>query len=580
MANIPPLDVQDAFLAPVAEIIRRVEIYEADGETPWRQDLWDSWLVEGSVSADQASDERRTFECVLDNTDGDLDPEAGKLWYDKIFKAIYGIELNQKPKELRVIIVEDYESPGEALALKSLLSKAGVTYVHYNPLVSNYKDVEDFDVLVSITSTYTRKLGLLTEAFNRGKSVMTAGLNATAAQLPYIIGGANGNLSTDSGERTFVPASLQDEIVLGWENWNFKGPQSYRKIIAPAAGAQVVAHTSDVTNGLSPGVIRRGELGGSRWLHIMQNKFSESEIPSGLDDAITFMARAMRWLDTYYPRTKWETQLGEFVSDSISDANEFGDLIKVSGRDYVARCMSSKLPAATMHTKDQSIESIVRTHANLSGIKKMNLPVTGIVLDKDTTWEADTDRWTIMKEVATNNNLELYFNAFGYLQMTPYKDPLLSPPALTLTTGLNGNLVSRGASTSANRLFNHVIAVGESSDSSTPPVWAEVKNENPNSPTNIDAIGDRVTRIVSPLITEVQQAIELAKSLLAVSALEEFELNFSSVFFPWVEPGEILEMYDPDSQYWGPDRFLISSISFPLDLGPMSGTAKRVTRVV
>jgi hypothetical protein len=77
----------------------------------------------------------------------------------------------------------------------------------------------------------------------------------------------------------------------------------------------------------------------------------------------------------------------------------------------------------------------------------------------------------------------------------------------------------------------------------------------------------------------VQQAIELAKSLLSVAALEEFELDFSSVLFPWIEPGEIVEMYDPDSEYWGPSRYLLTSLTFPLDLSPMSGKGKRVINV-
>src|SRR5687768_6600705 len=103
MANKPPPSIEEAFLQPVVSIIRRVEIYEYDGKTPWRKDLW-SRLMDGSVSADHDSDERRTFECTLDNHDAELDPEAGNLWYDKVFKVIYGVELNQKPREPKVII--------------------------------------------------------------------------------------------------------------------------------------------------------------------------------------------------------------------------------------------------------------------------------------------------------------------------------------------------------------------------------------------------------------------------------------------------------------------------------------------
>ena len=61
---IVPSAVRRAFLAPTSEIVRRVELYEQDGVTPFEPDLWDEILVDGAVSLDLSSDERRTSEVI------------------------------------------------------------------------------------------------------------------------------------------------------------------------------------------------------------------------------------------------------------------------------------------------------------------------------------------------------------------------------------------------------------------------------------------------------------------------------------------------------------------------------------
>lgn len=581
MANKPHPSIEEAFLQPVVSVIRRVEFYEYDGKTPWRPDLWYR-LLDGSVSADHDADERRTFECTLDNFDTALDPEAGNLWYDKVFKVIYGIELNQEAREPKVVIAEEFDSTGQALAIKGLLAQAGVKYVHYNPLVAVYEDVEDFDILISVSSTHTQKLGLLNEAFAKGKSILTLGVNATSAQLPYIIAGGALDISNDvTGNLTYSKADESHELSVGWNNWNILPPHSYRKINTPASGANIVGYMSDLTNGLSPSIIARAAFGGARWVHLQQSKFDVSvfETSDDRNECAKFLASAVNWLDTFVPQAKWETQLGEFVSDSISFADDAGDTIKVNGRDYTKRCLKSKLPAATAFPKTAKVEDVIKTLALNSGISKFKLLTTNKTLDIDKTYERDTSRWEIMKDLATANNYELFFDAFGYLTMTEMADPLLTPPTLELTVGPGGNLVRRGKKTSDARLFNHVVVVGESSDSTVPPVYAEAKNENPNSPSNIERLGDRVLVHTTPLVTKVTQAQELANSMLSVAGLEEFEMTWDSVLLPWIEPGEIVEMIEAAADSWGPSRFLISSLNFPFDLGPMSGVGKRITKV-
>lgn len=581
MPSPPSRLIQEKFNASVTRIIRRVEIYHFNGETPWRPDLWPRILVDGSVGIDMNADARRSVDLELDNSDGELDPSTGGLWYDKVLKVFYGIHTDAEKRSPRIIIVEEHQSVGQALALKTLLARAGVSVVHYDPQIDSLDQVEDFDILISISATHTQKLTLLTQAFNQGKSVMTFGVDATTAQLPYIIGASASALSTSPDElREFERLEVADPIMLGWgADWLLNPPHSYRKINAVAPGAVVLANTYDPDNGFSPGIVLRSELGGPLWLHVQQSQFHLAAFDSGTDAFAAFLAAAIKRLDYYVPAPTWEIQIGEYVPDGIEDSDDLAQRIRFIGRDYTKRCLGSKLTKATMFKKDEKIEDVIKTLALNCKIFKINLPVTSKTLGKDMTWERDTDRWSIMKEIALANNYELYFDNEGWLVMREQRDPLTTPPSLVLKTGEDGNIVARSAKTGDSQLKNHVTVVGESSDASVPLVFGEAINNNPNSPSAVDKIGERTENISSPLVTTEAQATALAKTRLSVAALEEFEANFTAIALPWLEVGDVVEFGDPEGSYWGPTRYLITNLNIPLDMGPMTGTAKRVTRV-
>jgi hypothetical protein len=174
----------------------------------------------------------------------------------------------------------------------------------------------------------------------------------------------------------------------------------------------------------------------------------------------------------------------------------------------------------------------------------------------------------------------LFFNAQGYLVLRLALDPVLSPVAYTIQTGpIVGNLTGYTKSVNDTRIYNHILVTGESADQETVPVWAEALNTEPSSPTRISELGDRLYQYTSSFITTTAQAQTVADNFLKIHALEEFNLDFSSITFPWLEAGEIVEFIDPRPSPGQPTRFLLSSITLPLGLGPMSGNAKRVTVV-
>jgi hypothetical protein len=163
--------------------------------------------------------------------------------------------------------------------------------------------------------------------------------------------------------------------------------------------------------------------------------------------------------------------------------------------------------------------------------------------------------------------------------MREFADPNTSPATYTLETGEFGNMTEYQKSMNDSRIYNHIVVTGESADEAIIPVSAQALNTNPDSPTRIAKMGDRVYQYTSAFITTTLQAQDVANKFLKLHALEEFDIDFGSIAFPWLEVGEVVEFIDPRAALGQPDKFLLVSLTLPLGLGPMSGLGKRVSIV-
>lgn len=600
MVAPPPQRVIDAFLNPVTRIHRRIEIYEQDGITPWRSDLWDDIFVSGSgsVSASYGDSERRTFECELNNRDGDLDPVPGKLWYDKVFKVFYGVDLPHDAQSgPSIYIIEESNRPGQAQAFAMALADAGVRNVTFLPNATSLDELEGADIVVSIADQ-SRKGDLLNACHDAGKSVWTfAG---------YYGDGAYGKLfvTTPTGEPPFIPADRSVDFLPTTERYinadtswtvNLGEPQDLIRLLAPGAYGLATIRWHEDGEGEGDGrfidggysvIALPGNLDG-RWVHVALTDFRREAFrntdgrhnPTGWEAFKKFLAATVRWLDTSNVDDYYECQIGEFISTGLGHASESGDTISVSCVDYTRRMQNSKLAAATMFTEKDRLEDVVRNVASNAHIRKFNLPGNGEHIQAEVMFESDTTRWDIVVKLCHEAGYDVFFDGEGRLTMRVMRDPAEDAPTLTLKSGLGGNLVSRQLTSSDAELFNHVIVLGETDNEQGPPIIGEAKNEDPNSPASIQNIGPRVRIETMSTITERPKAQEMARTLLGVSSLEEFELSFSSVFFPWIEPGEVLEYRDETRSHWGATRYMITALDFPLNLEPMSGTGKRIVNV-
>lgn len=361
----------------------------------------------------------------------------------------------------------------------------------------------------------------------------------------------------------------------------------------PTQGAFVAEATTPPTVGTAPAAVVAGVTRLSVWPPTPGNTMVTAAIatsPSGgfwLDlhlpnvdgtEAQKLLKSALDYM-RYFERYKtWEIQLGEFMIDGISEDN-FPDQIKVTGRDLTKKLITSKLSRTSTFPIGTGVEAFVRGQLALAGIPvaKMSFDMGGETFATEVSFEKGTTRWDMIKSTLESFGYEKFFDAFGIFTVRKYLDPTTAPVSQVFGTGPDGNLVSFSKSVNDSRIFNHIIVTGEGlGDDSLLGYFGEAEVLDLSLPTHRDRIGDRVEMIDAPWISSDDEANVLALQRLRISALESYELSFASIYYSWLEGGTIVQINDPDAFDFEPDRFLMDSISFPFDLGPMSATGKRV----
>lgn len=287
----------------------------------------------------------------------------------------------------------------------------------------------------------------------------------------------------------------------------------------------------------------------------------------------------IRYYDGDGERQAWEMQVGEFMIDRINP-RRFPKTVVVTVRDYAKKCLVSQLKASLSFPAGTPCEDIIRALAANCGVTKFLLPTTGRTFDSTVVFPRGTQRWNVMSQIADSIGYELYFRGDGYLAMRPYSDPTTSPVAWSYTSGqAQSSLIDYDKSSNDSRLKNHIIVVGATTtiDNFSSTVFAEAINDDPSSPTRVDRIGDRTDIIESDFFTTDEDAQLFADTRLAVAGLEEYEVNFSGLVLPWLEPSDIIDIEDGSNSDFIPRRFLLANYSLQLGLGAMDGVGRRVT---
>lgn len=564
MSTPPPPSALDAIDGGFGRVTRRVEITEQDGETPYYPEGDpDSpiYATAGGVSVSSSATERRVLSNLVIASDAPLRIGEDHFWYDKVVKVFRGLEYEPRRSTPRISI---YSAASEAAAFdaQKIFSRLGYSWVDVS-LYDTLNNLNEHDIIVGYAPT-----GILTKtsdfqtAYDNGKSVITISAQATSAHVPLL--------------DTVIAAA---PAILGIDPTGTDSPLfgTYSIEAAPSATVTVPASTTasaiPVAAYLVGGVrrptvvLQRNETGG-KWLHI--------HLPSLGPEALKLLRAGVKWLYGYTSVMSWETQIGEFMVDGAKE-KDFPRTIEVSGRDYTSKCMASRITSAMSFPEGTLLRDFVVALADNSGITKFKIPPIVAVTGSVVTVDRGTERWNIMSEAANALNHDLYFDEEGFLVMEPYSDPSLSITVADFQTGADGNMASFEKSINSSRIYNHVVVFGDPGEGENRlPFFGEAINTNPNSPTNIDEIGDRTYTYASTFFTSDEQCQAYAETLLQHNSLETYELNFTSIAYPWLTAGKVANVFMPDQLSGVPTRFLLDSIDLSMALGPMSLSGKRV----
>lgn len=568
-ANYPPPEAIARFLAPTTRHTRRIELYEQDAVTRWSRDTT-LRLKSGGVTIDGDRDERRTLDIVLDNSDNTLQNAPGELWYDKVVKVFRGVHLNKATRVPRILVLADKTGQEETSeSFRQAAVSSGFGNVQVNTLVSTWDVVSQYDIIVGLANATSTQVDLLTQAYRSGKSVFVMD-SVAVAWIPKTF--TNYISFVNSFTPNIAPSVNQpNQVAQGWEQFSMTSEATTTVYNVTQDNWTAVGTTSG-SNFTRIGTAEDAARGGKAVAIFPVIDYQQYDEP----EFVAFIASALMWLNPLVEVEYWETQVGEFMIDRITEPH-FPHEVRITGRDYAKKCKASKFTQATQFDPGYNLESLISQLASNAGIQKRQLPATDVVVGRTFYFDRGVSRWDAMKEIATAYNYDLFFNAQGYLVLKKFSDPSTDAPVFYIQTGKDGQIASYEKSTSDARLYNHVLVTGESSDSDVLPVWATAVNDDPRSPSRRSEIGDRLYEYTSSFITTTAQAQSVADSFLAVHSLEEFELNFETLMLPWMEAGELIGFIDPRPAKGDPTVFLLTNLTIPLALGPMGGTARRVT---
>lgn len=557
----PSQAVVNAIEAGVTRVTRRVMLFENDGVTPFypngsEEDVFR--LVSGNVSIDGSRTERRALDLTLDNTDNKLRPSSNGMWYDKIIRPYRGVRYSMLETPPSVLIIEG--SSADAQNFRGILFRLGFRTVDIKLTATSLSDLSGYDMIAALGGANAiSKSALLKQAYIAGFNIFTQGVKNSAAEIPFFAATAN-----VTGIISITPTSYDTPVAGGWateaEN-NTTAGVGATVLTGSAQGVSTSLHASTTIWSAS-----LQETLNARWFNYMPSVFN--------GQARNLLNKAMKWLWGYTPYAEWETPLGDFLIDNMKTQN-YPNTLSLSGRDQTKKLLGSKLQRTETFEAGTPIAYMIRAMAANAGITKVRYNLTADVLPKAVTIARTTERFNAMQQAADYINKDLFFDVDGYLDLTNRADPTLGSPVASFKTGKrDGNLVGFDRSTSDARIYNRVVVTGTNADGLE--YYGEAVNDNPNSPTSIQRLGDRTYFYTSNLAISSDWCQQYAQKLLGQVAFEQYELGFSSIVYPWLDANIVIDFQDPDNLASDPTRFLMDTMNVPLQLEPMSATGKRV----
>jgi hypothetical protein len=570
-------DVVSALLAGKTQVTRRVEIYESDGVTPHKAGK-NPRLVSGSVAVNQSSTARRTLDCVLDNSDGLLDHNPhGGFWYDKIIKVFRGVRyvnLKFKPK----IGTLGFSWGTNNRTVSKYLARLGIVDYEVVQLDVTQSIPGDVDILVawSNTANFSATIAqILLASYQQGFNILTVNNYATSATVP-LIGTTQVRANStvwNVTPRTDRDIPFTDRLPKAFTATGVNGETEPTSV---STGSVYAATATDGATTIYPVIFQRGAHG-ARWVHYHPTMTDNITPQSSYSRMMMLLGGIVDWLYSYGDERIWETQVGEFMLNNISQPR-FPAQITISGVDYSKKLDLDKLSSPIAWEAGTDIDTIIKGLIIGAGVTKYRINTNRNDTAIKHSYDRDTPITDILEDLRKAYDFEWYFDRYGYFVAREPLDPTTSPISLELEGGIGGNLVDFDRQSDDSELRNKITVVGEDSKGNQAFVYT-AENADPNNPASTKRIGIRSMTIVSKTITSTAGCKAHAQRELKRRGLEAYSVSFSAISFPWLEGGEIIHSKKLALDGYA-DRYLMTDFTVPLDLAPMDGNGKRLVIIV
>lgn len=183
-------------------------------------------------------------------------------------------------------------------------------------------------------------------------------------------------------------------------------------------------------------------------------------------------------------------------------------------------------------------------------------------------WERE--RWEAITSLADSINAEVYCDPNGVFVIADKTDFVTGTqiPVWRVDVGPTGVMVTENLVHTRDKVYNGVVASGQSSDQDIPPVWDVVTDNNPKSKTYWGGPFGHVPKFYSnPNFTTKEQCTSAATNMLAEATAENCNLDFTMLPNPALEPGDVVELRRMDGKI---ENHVVDSMTIPLGLGTWS----------
>lgn len=291
--------------------------------------------------------------------------------------------------------------------------------------------------------------------------------------------------------------------------------------------------------------------------------------------------------------------IGTFMVDRVDVLAEKGvSVVNVDGSDMWKRFTFSTFAAPVAYAKNTDFNTIISAIATGAGVTSVNLdPLSErSTTEKQTQvpvyFEAGDNRGEMLKKLAAEWNLEVFFDVFGTLTTRSFTGTNASLdasiPVWEFSAGEDAIFLNITKSKSGDTIFNHVVVTGENDDG-TAVVRAEAIDNTGTttssvyytnqvgSPTSVAAIGDRVLNIRSKTLRTTAACLDLAKAQLLVNMTVEEDITLPSIVNPAFEGNDVIRIRESISDT--DDKFYLRAFDIPMRSSTQEIHVKKVRSV-